>query len=57
METAILGGLIALINIFILFELNRMNNEITAFRLVADRVTKLEAQVHGCKTCRTSMGD
>ena len=55
METAIIGGLIALLNIFILFELNRMNNEITAFRMVADRVTKLEAQVHSCPECRSSM--
>ena len=57
METAIIGGLIALLNIFILFELNRMNNEITAFRVVADRVTKLETQVHSCPECRSSMGD
>ena len=55
METAIIGGLIALLNIFILFELNRMNSEITAFRMVADRVTKLEAQVHSCPECRSSM--
>ena len=55
METAILGGLIALLNIFILFELNRMNNEIMAFRMVADRVTKLETQVHSCPECRSSM--
>ena len=55
METAIIGGLIALLNIFILFELNRMNNEIMAFRMVADRVTKLETQVHSCPECRSSM--
>ncbi len=55
METAIINGLIALLNIFILFELNRMNNEIMAFRMVADRVTKLETQVHSCPECRSSM--
>ena len=67
MATTLVGCVIALLNMLILFELNRMNNAIVAISTKYDdkidgehglspRLVKLEAEVASCPTCRKAKG-
>jgi hypothetical protein len=55
MET-IVGGIIALLNLVILFEINRLNEEIVRLRTLSDRITKIETEIRSCPSCRESTG-
>ena len=64
MGTTLVGCVIALLNMLILFELNRMNNAIVELdrkingeKGLSPRLTALEVKFQTCPTCRKHMGD
>lgn len=52
----IIGGLVGLLNLIMLFELNRISRELEKISGLSERVTRLETEVESCPSCRDALG-